>query len=100
MTAQIHLELYPLPKPRPVLKYSDLNINQKINVKANSCGFEFLWIWHSALCWSKSDLLNIYRSHHPEMLTEKWFWHITHNHGGRKGVFKYNPELNLFRMAK
>lgn len=97
---QLPLELYPFPKQRPVVKYSDLNINQKINVKANSCGFGWMFIYNSALCWSKGTLTNIRKEHHPDRLTEKWFWHIRHNHGGRLSVWCKRYQTSLFEMRK
>lgn len=95
MNDQFILEFHPFPKQRPVVKYTDLNINQKINVKANSCGFEWMFIYNSAMCWSKGTLNHIRNEHYPDKLTEKWFWHISHNHGGRHSVLcvKYHTWL-------
>lgn len=63
-------------RPKPVKKrhYLDLNINEKINVKANSCGFQFLWLNKSLPCF-RNHIGFIGRYDRYECLTAQWFWH-------------------------
>jgi hypothetical protein len=65
--SQISLDLF----PKPVVKhtrYYDLNINQRINVKANSCGFHEAYLlspWKQIYRWDKAgELLYKWYEHH------------------------------------
>jgi hypothetical protein len=68
------LDLFPKPMPEPRTRYCDLSINQRINVKANSCGFEIIWL-QSALPWFKKHRGLVYRFDKPNELTQKWYRH-------------------------
>jgi len=70
---QTKLELYPV-EIKKTIRYLDLNINQKINVKANSCGFQRNWLNH-AMPWFRKHLGIVTVSDHPERLTDRWIWH-------------------------
>ena len=95
---QTELE-YPFPK-REIPKewyYMDLNINQKINLKANSCGFQIIYLRH----FHRKKCLTIHpRSECFTHLNKKYAWHYKHNfeHSlstqiflrGRKNEFELN----------
>jgi len=74
------LELFQEPKIeyRPAPRYFELSINEKINVKANSCGFQINWL-RTALPWCKNHLGKILRYDYPDRLTEKYFMHYKIN---------------------
>jgi hypothetical protein len=56
------------------IRYLDLTIHERINIKANSCGFQTIWLNH-AMPWFRKHLGIVTISDHPERLTDKWFWH-------------------------
>ena len=70
---QTALDLYPI-QPTVKIRYLDLNINQKINVKANSCGFQSNWL-NAAMPWFRKHLGIVTINDHPERLTDRWFLH-------------------------
>lgn len=53
----------------------DLSIHEKINTKANSAGFETVFIrsCQTGCCPRLNDF-------HPEMLAGSWYWHYEHNY--------------------
>jgi hypothetical protein len=71
---QLRLDIFPKPQEQKRIHYSELPIDQKINLKANSAGFSELWI-KSCLCWKKKYEGFIYRGDKHDQLSEKWFWH-------------------------
>ena len=76
MTKQITLNLSgPKPEKPKLIHYTDLSIDQKINVKANSAGFQKTWITHSLQCWKNHVGFIRNHEHHPERLSESWYWH-------------------------
>lgn len=76
MTKQITLNLsVPIPEKPKRIHYTDLSIHQKINVKANSAGFEEIFITASLTCWKNHRGFINKQVHHPDELTENWFWH-------------------------
>lgn len=80
-----------IPVPRKT--YMGLDINEKINVKANSQGFAMNYLRTCKACW-KNYIGNIHFSDHPEKLTYKWFLFIKNNHGRTKRVLSQTT-LNL-----
>jgi len=62
------------PEPVRSTHYLDLNINEKINVNANSCGFQIVWLYHS-LPWNRKHLGKVNFKDRPEQLTDRWFLH-------------------------
>jgi len=71
MNKQLRITYEPIIK---VKRYFDLPINEKINVKANSCGFQRIWINWSLTCF-RNNFGIVYKEDHPERLTERWFLH-------------------------
>jgi hypothetical protein len=81
-----------LPKPVKVKQrhYLDLSINQKINLKANSAGFQSNWLKQSIPSMRK-HMGFLYRGDRYEMLTPKWFWHHKVNNKHRiKNIGRLN----------
>jgi hypothetical protein len=83
-------------KPK-LTHYSDLAIDQKINVKANSAGFEEIFITASLTCWKNHRGFIDKHVHHPDELTEKWFWHHKTNKNRPWDSLKHGQ---LFREIK
>ena len=76
MTKQIRLNFSTTISEKPKrIHYTDLSIDQKINVKANSAGFQKTWITHSLQCWKTHVGFIKNHEHHPEGLSESWYWH-------------------------
>lgn len=85
-----------MPKPKKQITYSSLSIHQKINYKANQCGFQSV-VYLSRYNYSASPL------HKPkyECLTEKYNWHYKVNSGGFNRLDTYlknkNAQKQLFK---
>jgi hypothetical protein len=75
MKQQLKLQLEKKPEPKKRIHYLELSIHQKINVKANSAGFQRLWILHSLTCWKTHIGFIRPHEHNPDELNENWFWH-------------------------
>lgn len=81
------------PKVNKARRYFELSINEKINVKANSCGFQVVWL-KSALPWNRKSGIGIVSfSHKPEQLTQRWFLYHKIN---KNRTPRNTMTLNLF----
>lgn len=89
--------------PKPVivkpkrLNYLDLNIDQKINVKANSLGFASIWL--NASRYGPECPLGFVSERRDRFsgLAEKWFCHHKRN---KDRPWDALPEGKLFREPK
>lgn len=64
-----------MPSPRKDIYYVDLTIHERINVKANSAGFEkMFYLGNNPRFMAVRE--NDYR---PERITNKWFSHYRRN---------------------
>src|SRR5690554_3925038 len=85
---------------RPILKrqitYSSLSIHQKINYKANQCGFQSV-VYLSRYNYFAAPL------HQPEYecLTKRYAWHYNANSGGMNRIDNWiknkNAQKQLFK---
>lgn len=78
------------PQPVKTRHYLDLSINERINLKANSCGFQSVWLNHSLPMFRKY-LGFLGRYDHPECLMPNWFWHHKTNNNRIQP-----PKMTLF----
>ena len=100
------LNLFPEPvKAKPIqIFYMDLNIHQKINCRANSCGFEKIYylMYHRYRIQSLRS-----RDERFDSLTKRYFTHYYLNAGGSNRVDNYllkkslkHGQHQLFRKTK
>lgn len=81
------MDLFPRPQIKKPTHYSELNIHQKINVRANSCGFELNWYLASRKGFKKHTGFMDFQSR-PNELTKRYFIHYKLNKGRRRTVLK------------
>lgn len=78
------------------LRYCHLNIDQKINCKANSAGFQSTYLKDSLPYFRNHKVL--FRSHDAwDGLNYKWFWHHKHN---KNRPWDAVAKGELFRKSK
>lgn len=82
MKTQLKLELEKKPIPEKRTHYLDLSIDQKINLKSNSGGFELVWLLKSRWCFKQHEGYIGYRDITTH-LTKRYFEHYYLNHGTR-----------------
>jgi hypothetical protein len=104
VTTQLELFEQPAPLKKRKQLYNDLTIHQKINYKANMCGFSHLvYGMYYQYGYQHLDI----RYYPIDRLNDRYAWHYKHNSGGFNRLDRYvidklikaikmNKQLQLF----